>query len=209
MKSILLATGNPGKCREIRRVLGDLPVKIVTLADAGPIDEPVEDGETFADNARAKATYYAAAAGMWALADDSGLAVDALDGAPGVRSARFAADRCAPDADRNTIDAANNARLLEDLRDVPDELRTARFVCCLALADHTNILAEVCGVIEGRIGHEPHGTNGFGYDPLFFVPELGCTTADLPPDRKNAISHRGQAVRQFKAILADLLATAP
>ena len=205
-RTILLASSNPGKCREIRQVLGDLPVSIVSLADVRPIEPPAEDGATFADNARTKALYYARATGLWALADDSGLAVDALDGAPGAHSARFAGDRCAADADRKTIDATNNALLLERLAEVPDALRTARFVCHLALADGESVLIEAEGIIEGRIGHTERGENGFGYDPLFGVDALGCTTAELPPEEKNAISHRGQAVRRFKALLADHLA---
>jgi len=204
-RHIVIASGNPGKCREIRQALGDLPVDVIGLAELPPIPEPVEDGQTFAENARAKAAYYADRTGQWALADDSGLVVDALDSAPGVHSARYAAADCPADAGRNTIDAANNKRLLTELKDVPDAMRTARFVCHLALADAREILIEACGAIEGRIGHQPQGENGFGYDPLFFVPDIGCTTAQLSPERKNAISHRGQAVRRFKALLADLL----
>ncbi|MHC4984987.1 MAG: RdgB/HAM1 family non-canonical purine NTP pyrophosphatase [Planctomycetota bacterium] len=202
--TILLASGNPGKCREIRQVLGDLPVTIVSLADVAPVPEPVEDGATFAANARKKALYYARATGLWALADDSGLAVEAMDGAPGVYSARFAADRCAA-TDRETLDAANNALLLERLAEIPDAARTARFVCHLALADGESVLLEAQGAIGGRIGHVERGENGFGYDPLFVVDALGCTTAELPPEEKNAISHRGQAVRRFKALLAGYL----
>jgi XTP/dITP diphosphohydrolase len=205
VRSILLATSNPGKLREIRQVLGDLPVEIVSLADVPPIDEPVEDGDTFAANAGKKALHYAARSGLWALADDSGLAVDALGGEPGVHSARYAADRCDANAGRDVIDSANNQRLLEELADVPDEQRTARFVCHLVLAEPAGVLLETSGVVEGRIGHEPQGDNGFGYDPLFVLPDRGCTTAQLSPDEKNAISHRGTATRQFKAMLADLL----
>ena len=205
-RRILLATSNPGKCREIRQELGDLPVTIATLDEFPPILEPVEDGETFAANARLKALYYARQTGGWALADDSGLAVDILGGAPGVRSARYAADQCDPKAGRDVIDKANNRLLLENLTNIPDEARSARFVCHLALADPERVLLESFGTIEGRIGYEPHGDNGFGYDPLFVVTELGCTTAQLDPQRKNAISHRGQAVRRFKVLLADLLA---
>ena len=205
-RPILLATGNPGKLREIAQVLGDLPVEVLSLADVKPMAEPVEDGVTFAANARKKALHYAQATGLWALADDSGLVVDVLDGAPGVLSARFACDHCPAGADRESLDAANNALLLARLDSIPDERRTARFVCHLALADNSEVLLEARGVIEGRIGRTPHGDNGFGYDPLFVVPSLGCTTADLPPAEKNAISHRGQAVRQFREQLAELLA---
>lgn len=142
---------------------------------------------------------------MWALADDSGLAVDALGGEPGVLSARYAADECPADAGREAIDQANNGKLLRRLRDVPNEKRTARFICHLALADEKGILLEACGEVEGRIAHAPAGENGFGYDPLFFVPELGCTTAELSPKEKNRISHRGKAAREFATKLAQYL----
>jgi XTP/dITP diphosphohydrolase len=203
-RTILLATRNPGKLREIRQTLGDLPVEIVGLDEIDPnlwIAEPAEDGATFAENARAKAQYYARAAGMWALADDSGLVVDALGGEPGVRSARYAADDCPPTATRHAIDQANNAKLLGALAGVSDDRRAARFVCHLALSDGAATLLETDGVVEGRIGHEPRGVGGFGYDPLFFIPAAGCTTAELGADRKNAISHRGQAVRKFAELL--------
>jgi len=203
---ILLASSNPGKCREIRQGLGDLPVDLVDLSDVSPMPEPVEDGETFAENARRKAQYYATRVGGWALADDSGLVVDALGGAPGVRSARYAADACDADASRDVIDAANNRRLLAELEGTPDEARTARFVCHLTLATPEAVLLEAFGVLEGRIAHEARGENGFGYDPLFFVPRMECTTAELTREDKNAISHRGQAVRRFKLLLTDLLA---
>ena len=204
--SIVLATRNSGKFREIARTLGEMPVEIVSLADFAELAEPAETGDTFAENAREKATYYALATGRWCLADDSGLEVDALNGAPGVRSARYAVDDCPPGAERETIDRANNARLLAELAGVPDEKRTARFVCHLALADAGRILIEAFDTVEGIIAHAPHGENGFGYDPLFFVPDLGCTTAELPPEKKNAISHRGKAVRQFASLLRIFLA---
>ena len=204
-RQMVVATGNPGKVREIRAVLGDLPVEVLSLDALAPVPEPVEDGRTFAENARLKASYYARRTGLWCLADDSGLAVDALDGQPGICSARYAADACDRRANRQTIDAANNAKLLRELEPVPDEQRTARFICHLALADPHGVLLESCGVIEGRIGHEPAGENGFGYDPLFYVGELGCTTAQLSPERKNEVSHRGQAVRAFRPMLRDML----
>ena len=169
------------------------------------VAEPEETGRTFADNARDKALYYANATARWCLADDSGLEVDALGGAPGVRSARYAADCLGPGAPREAVDAANSARLLEELKDVPDEKRTARFVCCLALAGRGQILIETAGTVEGRIGREARGSNGFGYDPLFFVPGLGRTAAELRPEEKNRISHRGQAVRRLADRLKELL----
>jgi len=200
-----VATRNPGKFREISEVLSDLPVEARSLEGFQHVPEPEETGATFRANARDKAAYYARHTGQWCLADDSGLEVDALDGEPGVYSARYAADECPAGAARSVIDPANNAKLLRKLRGVPDARRTARFVCCLALSDGEKTLLEVRDTIEGRIGHEERGENGFGYDPLFFVPELGCTTAELPPERKNAISHRGKAVRTFAAKLAKML----
>ncbi|MFW6155032.1 MAG: RdgB/HAM1 family non-canonical purine NTP pyrophosphatase [Planctomycetota bacterium] len=197
LRPLVVATGNPGKLREIRQSLGALPVRVLGLRDLPPIDEPDETGETFAANARDKARYYARATGRWCVADDSGLVVDALGGRPGVYSARYAADRCDPVAGRDVLDAANNAKLLDALAEVPDEQRTARFVCVLALADSERILIETTGTVEGRIAHAERGDNGFGYDPLFLLPDRGVTTAELPPEQKNAISHRGQATRRF------------
>lgn len=208
-RTIVLATGNPGKLREIKAVLGELPVDVVGLGGCGPIPEPPEEADTFAANARDKALHYARATGQWCLADDSGLVVDALGGLPGVRSARYAAERCQAGAGRACLDPANNAKLLEALRDVPDPRRTARFVCHLALADPQRVLLEADGAIEGLIGHAPRGDNGFGYDPLFIVPALGCTTAQLPEAEKNRISHRGQAVRSFRDKLRQLLRQCP
>ncbi len=206
-RTIVLATGNPGKLREIRAVLEPLGVDVRGLKDlpAAP-PEPEETAETFAGNARDKALYYARATGQWCLADDSGLVVDALDGAPGVRSARYAADQCPPEAPRERIDAANNRKLLAELADVPDDRRTARFVCCLALADAERVLLETTGAMEGRIIHQPRGEGGFGYDPLFELPEVGLTTAKLSAENKHARSHRGQATRAFAAQLPALLA---
>jgi XTP/dITP diphosphohydrolase len=208
-RRIVLGSRNPGKLREMRAILADLPVELVGLEQLDPqqsTPEPEEIGETFADNARAKALYYAAATGQWALADDSGLVVDALGGVPGVRSARFAAEDVPPGAPRNVIDSANNVKLLRLLADVPDARRTARFVCHLVLAEGGRVILESHGAVEGRILHEPRGRGGFGYDPLFFVEQAGCTTAELPEERKNAISHRGQAARQLAAALRKLLA---
>lgn len=207
-RTLIVATGNPGKLREIRQVLTDVPVRVLGLdeLDTRP-PEPPEDGLTFADNARGKAMYYAEATGQWCLADDSGLAVDALDGAPGVHSARFAGDEVAPEADRQTIDLANNAKLLRLLEGTPDPQRTARFVCHLALAEPGRIIAETFDTVEGRIGHAPAGSHGFGYDPLFVLPDHGCTSAELAPEQKNQISHRGKAVRHFGSLLRSILAS--
>lgn len=204
--SIVLATRNPGKFREIKAVLGDLPVDLLGLESFSGLKEPDETGSTFAENARRKAIYYSLATGRWCLADDSGLEVDALGGAPGLKSARYAADRCRPQADRKELDRANNALLLENLQGIPDQQRTARFVCHLALADGERIVIETFDTVEGYIGHHPRGLNGFGYDPLFVHPQSGCTTAELSEEAKNAVSHRGKAVRHFASLLRSFLA---
>ena len=203
---IIAATRNPGKQREIARVLDQCNVRIAGLDGFDDLPEPEETGETFGENARDKARYYARATGQWCLADDSGLAVDALGGCPGVYSARYGVDRCRPDASRGEIDQANNDKLLAELADVPDEKRTARFLCHLALANPKGeILLEATGTFEGNISQSPEGENGFGYDPLFYVPEKGCSSAELDPDAKNAISHRGLALRDLATQLPTLL----
>ena len=211
VRRIVLATGNRGKLREISAVLADPAVGVAVegLDHLGAIPAPAETGETFAANARDKALYYARATGQWCLAEDSGLEVDALGGAPGVHSARYAADRCPADADRATLDAANNAKLLEALAGVPAERRTARFVCHLALAGDGRILIETFDTVEGQIAQAPRGSGGFGYDPLFLIPALGCTTAELSAEQKNALSHRGKAVRHLARLLASFLSSAP
>ena len=197
MRKLIVATTNPHKVEEISAVLGPLGIECVPLPDAG-IPEPVEDGATFEANARIKARAYAKALGIAVLADDSGLEVDALGGAPGVHSAYYAGTG----ANRAERDAANNARLLRELEGVPDGQRGARFVCvlCIARPDGT-IEAEARGHFEGRIGHAPHGTNGFGYDPLLVLPD-GRTSAELSSDEKNARSHRGNALRALVRCLA-------
>ena len=206
-RQIVLASRNAGKVREIRAVLAEAGVHVVGLDDVDPdgaIPEPPEDESTFAGNARAKASYYARAIGEWALADDSGLVVDALGGAPGVRSARYAAEKPPAPPDRKQADAANNAKLLRELADVCESQRTARFVCALAVSDGERVVLESSGAVEGRIGVEPAGVNGFGYDPLFIVAEEGRTAAELSGQRKNEISHRGQAVRELARMLREL-----
>ena len=203
MRDVLLATGNPHKLEEVRAVLEPSGWRVLGLADLeGPIPpEPVEDESTFEGNARIKARAYAAATGRLALADDSGLEVDALGGAPGVRSARFAG----VDGDRATRDAANNRLLIERLQGVEESARTARFVCamCLAAPDGT-ILAESRGHFEGVIVSEPRGDNGFGYDPHLHLPAEGRTSAELAPAEKNARSHRGAATRAIAEKIAAL-----
>lgn len=206
---IVLASRNDGKVREIAEVLGGLGVEVVGLGRADPhaaIASPAETGATFAANARAKALYYARATGLWALADDSGLMVDALGGAPGVHSARYAADDLPAGSHRGRVDAANNAKLLRELADVPDEMRSARFVCHLALSEGRRIVLEAAGVFDGRIGRVSRGSNGFGYDPLFIPAGLARTVAEMAAGAKNEISHRGLAAREFARRLAEMLA---
>lgn len=184
---ILVATQNPGKLSEVQAILGELGVSFVTLASFERLAEAVEDGETFLANAEAKARHYSELTGKWALADDSGLEVDALEGEPGVHSARYAG----PGRD----DSANNAKLVAALAGVPPEARTARFRCAMALAAGQRIVATAEGVIEGLIVDRPCGEHGFGYDPHFFVPQYRVTTAQMSPEQKNRLSHRGQALR--------------
>ncbi len=168
------------------------------LRDQPP--EAVEDGRTFQDNARIKAVQYAQATGRLCLADDSGLEVDALGGEPGVHSARYAG----ASGTRTKRDAANNTKLLAQLGGVPTERRTARFVCALCLADKNGaVIAETRGAFDGEIADAPHGSNGFGYDPLLYLPDVGCTSAQLTPQQKNARSHRGEAARKMAALLAE------
>ena len=185
--TLLLATGNYGKLRDFRGMEPDL--KVVLLPGLTALPPVEEDGLTFLDNARKKAEYYSQFTQEWVLADDSGLEVDALGGAPGVHSARFAG--------RHGDDAANNALLLARLHDVPERARTARFVCVLAVACNGVTLATFSGVAEGRILTAARGGYGFGYDPLFFSPQADCGFAEIPPERKAQFSHRGQAVREL------------
>ena len=200
-RKILVASSNPGKIGELRAMLeGD--IEWLGLSDFDGIAEIEEDGLTFAENARKKAFGYAKAAGVWTLADDSGLVIDALDGAPGVKSARFAGEK---DADRSLIDHKNMAKVLKLLEGVPKEKRTARFVCCLCLVSPEKTLVETKGALEGLINDKPIGENGFGYDPIFFVPQLNKTVAQLTPEEKNAISHRGNAIKKLKPALEKLL----
>jgi XTP/dITP diphosphohydrolase len=201
---ILVATTNPGKMAELSAML-DLDVDWLSLADFPDAPQVAEDGQTFQENARKKALAYAKATGLWTIADDSGLVVDALDGAPGVKSARFSGEP-APHEKRALIDHRNCARVLDLLKDVRTEKRTARFVCCLCLASPKEILIETQGTLEGVIAQDPAGCNGFGYDPIFFVPSLGKTAAQISAEDKNAISHRGNAIRQIRPLLAEILA---
>ncbi|MHC4555801.1 MAG: XTP/dITP diphosphatase [Planctomycetota bacterium] len=200
---ILVATTNPGKITEIRAMLDD-DMQWLGLADFNDIAEIVEDGQTFAENARKKAASYAKATGFWTIADDSGLVIDALGGAPGVKSARFSGEKL-EDVERILIDHRNIAKVLELLKGVPKEKRAAKFVCRLCLASPERILIETEGILEGLITDREIGENGFGYDPIFFVPHLNKTVAQLTSEEKNAISHRGNAIRKLKPLLDELL----
>jgi XTP/dITP diphosphohydrolase len=202
-QKILVATTNPGKVTELRACLGT-DIKWLNLSDSEDVVEVEEDGQTFAENARKKATGYAKATGLWTIADDSGLVVDALGEAPGVKSARFSGEKL-KGTERTLIDHRNIAKVLELLKDVPQEKRTARFVCCLCLASPGKILVETEGKLEGLITDREIGENGFGYDPIFFVPHLNKTVAQLTPEEKNAISHRGNAIKKLRPLLDKLL----
>ena len=190
---LLIATRNEGKMRELRQLLGGVPHEIASLDDLGIADEIEETGATFEENAALKAEGYSQLSGLLTLADDSGLEVDALDGAPGVRSARYAgAD--ATDADRVAL-------LLKNLEGTRADDRTARFRCVIAIAAPGERTRLYSGVCEGRIAAEPRGDNGFGYDPVFDFPELGMTMAELPSERKNTVSHRARAAKKAAAAL--------
>ncbi len=200
-RRLVVATTNPGKIAEIRAML-DLDVECTSLSDFPGIQKIKEDGETFAENARKKACGYAKTTGLWTLADDSGLVVDALSGAPGVNSARFSGQTS---GDRRLTDIRNVEKVLKMLESIPQQKRTARFVCCLCLAGAEKVLIETEGVLEGLITQRPRGENGFGYDPIFFLPGLKKTVAQLSAAEKNAISHRGSAIRQLRPLLQELL----
>jgi len=198
MRKLLIATNNPGKLQEYTALLDSPPAALTTPAQEGLSVEVNESGTTFAENAILKARAYAEASGLLTLADDSGLEVDALDGAPGVRSARYAGEG-ASDEDRYRL-------LLRNLSGVPEERRTARFRCVVAIATPEGNVHTAEGRCEGVIGFEPRGTHGFGYDPVFYMPQHGQTMAELPPQVKNRISHRARAVQAAMPTLRRLLA---
>jgi XTP/dITP diphosphohydrolase len=188
-----VASSNAGKLKELRAMMADLPIKWLSLADVGLDQMDVEEnGDTFEANALIKARAYCAASGLPTLADDSGIVVDALNGEPGIHSARYA-----------PTSEARNRKLLQMLDGVPYERRTARFVCVVALVTPDQITVTAEGRVEGHVGTEPRGTNGFGYDPIF-VLDSGLTTAELAPADKNAISHRGRALAKIYPILRCL-----
>ncbi|HIV13091.1 MAG TPA: XTP/dITP diphosphatase [Candidatus Pullilachnospira stercoravium] len=187
---ILFATGNQGKMKEVREILADLGVEVISMREAGVSAEIVEDGETFEENAVIKARTIMELTGEVTLADDSGLEIDALGGEPGLYSARYMGE--------DTSYHIKNNDLIRRLSQVPRQQRTARFVCSIAAAFPDGEIITTDGVIEGLIGYEEAGENGFGYDPIFVVPQLGCTTAQLSDEQKNEISHRGKALRKMK-----------
>jgi len=190
MKRVVLASGNAGKVREINQMLAGLDIEVIPQTEFD-VPEAEETGLTFVENAILKARNAAQHTGLPAIADDSGIEVDALRGAPGIYSARYAG--------AGASDEANLQKLLADLAGVADEERTARFQCLMVYMEHeadpTPLICQ--GTWEGRIGHEPKGDNGFGYDPIFIVPEKGCMSAELPPEEKNRLSHRGKALREL------------
>jgi non-canonical purine NTP pyrophosphatase (RdgB/HAM1 family) len=203
---ILVATTNPGKMAELAALLGDLAERICwkTLADFADLPAVIEDGSTFARNAQKKALGYARATGLLTIADDSGLVIDALGGQPGVRSARFA-DEMRKNNNRKQIDRENYQKVLAMMKDIPEGKRTARFVCHLCLADEKQVLLQAEGTLEGNIAEQPMGDNGFGYDPIFWIPSLKKTVAQLDAEQKNRISHRADAAGKFKTIFRDFL----
>lgn len=194
---IVFATKNEGKVREVIKMLNMDKIELITMAQAGIDVDVVEDGTTFEENAMKKAVEIMKISGMPAIADDSGLEIDYLDKQPGVHSARFLG--------HDTSYDIKNKKILEMLEGVPDEKRTARFVSavCLALPDGRTITTR--GTIEGAIGHEIKGTNGFGYDPIFFIPEINKYSAELTTDEKNAISHRGKAIAQMREKILEII----
>jgi XTP/dITP diphosphohydrolase len=191
VKRLLLATTNPGKLKEIIGILEGVPTELVTLNERDPITEPEETGATFAENARLKARYYSKATALLSVADASGLEIDALDKAPGVHSARW----------HGTDYPAKFRKIQELFRNRGVSGSTARFVCCVAVADGDTILFETSGTVEGEIAAQPRGSNGFGYDPIFYYPPFGCTLAELDSQRKASVSHRGEAFRGLREYL--------
>lgn len=196
-RDLVVASKNQGKIVEIKTSLAALPLNVMAVSDCVDVAEPEETGGTFLENAELKARYYAAATGCICLADDSGLEVDALDGAPGVYSSRFAG--------AHASDADNNAKLLYQLTDIPPERRTARFRCSLVYYDPNGHMLTAEGTCEGVILEVARGTGGFGYDPLFYLPEYKKTLAEMTTSEKNAISHRGAALQAMTKQLVDKL----
>lgn len=204
MDTIIFATGNKNKMIEIRMILADLGCKILSQKEAGIQADVVEDGQTFEENALIKATTIADIARRMpeyknavVLADDSGLEIDALNKEPGIYSARYMGEDTSYDI--------KNQALIDRLEGVPDEKRTARFVCAIAAALPDGSTEVVRGTMEGRIGYEITGENGFGYDPIFYLPQFGCSSAELEPEKKNELSHRGEGLRKMRKVLEEKL----
>ena len=204
MDRIIFATGNKNKMIEIRMILADLGCKILSQKEAGIQADVVEDGQTFEENALIKATTIADIARKMpeyknavVLADDSGLEIDALNKEPGIYSARYMGEDTSYDI--------KNQALIDRLEGVPDEKRTARFVCAIAAALPDGSTEVVRGTMEGRIGYEITGENGFGYDPIFYLPQFGCSSAELEPEKKNELSHRGEGLRKMRKVLEEKL----
>ena len=193
---IIFATGNKGKVNEIRAILKDVDAEVVTMKEAGIDIEIDENGSTFEENAVIKAKAIMEASGCLTLADDSGLEVDYLNKEPGIHSARYMG--------HDTSYDVKNQSIIDKLNGVPDEQRTARFVCAIAAAFPDGTIETVRATMEGRIGYEIAGENGFGYDPVFYLPERGCSSADISPEEKNEISHRGKALRLMRDKLIEL-----
>ena len=196
-RRIIFATGNEGKMREIRAILADTGMEVLSMKEAGIHVDVVEDGATFEENARIKAKAIAAVCGEIVLADDSGLEIDYLNKEPGVYSARYMGE--------DTSYTVKNQNLLERLEGVTEEKRTARFVCAIAAAFPDGSVETVSAAMEGIIGYEAKGENGFGYDPIFYLPEYGLSTAELSMELKNEASHRGKALRKMKQVLEKRL----
>ncbi len=193
MRRLIFATGNADKMKEIREILGDLPVEILSMKEAGVSAEVEENGSSFEENALIKARAICELANEMVLADDSGLEIDYLNKEPGIYSARYMGE--------DTSYRIKNQNLIDRLEGVPDEKRTARFVCAIAAVFPDGKELIVRGTIEGRIGYEERGENGFGYDPIFYLPDLDISTAQLSREEKNSISHRGNALRKMKELL--------
>lgn len=197
MKRIIFATSNEGKMKEIRMILADKNIEVVSLKEAGITADIEETGTTFEENAIIKAKAIMELTGEIVLSDDSGLEVDYMDKAPGVYSARFMGEDTSYDI--------KNQYIIDQLKEAKEEERTARFVCVIACAFPSGEIVTRRGTIEGVIAHEIVGTNGFGYDPIFYIPEYGCTTAELSSEQKNEISHRGKALKAMKEVLSEVL----
>ena len=196
MPRLVVATTNRGKLKEIAQLLDGAPVELATLADYPDIAAPEETGRSFADNARLKALYYARHTGELTVAEDSGLEIDALDGVPGIESARYGgADASYPEKFALIYDALRRRKTAGS---------TARFVCALALAQKGHVLFETRGTVEGEIAPEPRGTGGFGYDPIFLYPPFGCTLAEATAEQKGSVSHRGKAFSKLRTYLTDV-----